>query len=154
MGSRVFLTFEWLCGFICGGRRASQLLFAWTHKATSTTSISNNTDTGWSYNFLNSESTLHRPTRFHRRPRQARTCCRRPAASRELRAARQVPGTRLGPTGSGLLDTAAAFQHALVTSSPAVITFQGQGPVPQLHSGWPGHPAFDWSEGLAHVIGL
>lgn len=126
----------------------------WTHKARSTTSISNNTDAGWSHNFLSSESTLHRPTRFHRRPRQARTCCRRPAASRELRAARQVLGTRLGPAGPGLLDTAAAFQHALVTSSPAVITFQGQGLVPQLHSGWPGHPTFDWSQGPAHVIGL
>lgn len=127
---------------------------AWAHKARSTTSISNNTDTGRSHDFLSSDSTLHRPTRFHRRPRQAHTSCRWPAASRELRAARQAPGTRPDPAGPGLRDSTAAFQHALVTSSPAVITFQGQGLVPQLHSGWPGHTAFDWSEGPAHVIWL
>ena len=86
MGSRVFLTFEWLCSFICGGRRASQLLLACAKvlgptKQGAPRAFQITQTPGGATTFLSSDSTLHRPTHFHRRPRQARTSCRRPAAS-------------------------------------------------------------------------
>lgn len=113
-------------------------------------------DTGWRHNFLSSDSTLHRPMHHREDPSrlaqagrgQLRVC------GRALRDARGVPGTRLGPAGPGLPDTAPAFQHAPGTSSPAVITFRGQGLAPWLRAGWPCHRAADWAEGPAHVVGL